>query len=988
MERQGEILSSSPPSYAEKTADPERAVEGLPEEGAHFLGFHLVSELGRRAFSRVFLAHQTELCHREVVLKIAVDLFNESQMLPQLQHTNIAPIYSAHSAGSLQALCMPYFGRTTLADVFKTLQTTALPESGEFLASLLRGGQLQGSQPAPGNTSPVDSAVAADLPLKKLEKLSYAHAMLWIAGQVADGLAHAHDHGIVHRDIKPSNILLGDDGRPMLLDFSLSEDIKLDSPSADTRLAGTLPYMAPEHLEAFQEGRRPVDGRSDIFSLGVILYEMLAARLPYPLESGPPAEIMPRLAVERSSRAPQLRPWNQAVSPAVEAIVLRCLAPDPAQRYQNAHDLSEDIERHLENRPLRHASEPSLKERLGKWLRRHPRLKSPGRLGWLILAGLALLLVPVVWLVWQDYQSAQDKANRERAYQIRREQRAAALAAAQAGFRDFRDNLPAAKRVEEQLILRQLHYGDESSGTNDLKDGISSAKRVLDIYQVLDNLTWQDLPLFLDVPLVEADRLRLEIADLLFWLANAHRFRLVSPPGKTRNDSLAIAWDLNERAEACFLSGRAPRAIRIQKAKLAEQMGKKEAKELLAQAEKMPLQTAWDYHAAAFELAAIRKMEDAITLLQKSLAKDPNHFPSQLLLAVCRNNLARYSPQAARLNEAAAAYTTCIALKPSFIPAYLHRGLVFLNDPQEKSWEPARADAEMFLRQRPDSVAARILRARALFQEARSRRGNKPAEDIPKATLEAIHKIMNEAEKELSGVLKFRPEEPGIFFHRGRILLALNDQGLAAADFARLLKVKPISADGWNFRALAHLAELESLPANAEQEKAKLASAALADLDEGLKIDPGHLPSLIHKARILTDIQLKYKEALLTLDQLVGLYPDYSTAVGQRGLLHARLGERSEAHDDANRLLKRWPEPANHYQAAKIYALTSKSQAADRQDALKHLSFALRQGYGWERFQTDPDLEAVRSEAEYQKLVQIAPILSRPVPMPLPGKEK
>src|SRR5262249_57981700 len=110
----------------------------------------------------------------------------------------------------------------------------------------------------------------------------------------------------------------------------------------------------------------------------------------------------------------------------------------------------------------------------------------------------------------------------------------------------------------------------------------------------------------------------------------------------------------------CFLSNRAPRAIRIQKAKLAEQMGKNDAKELLAQAEKMPLQSALDYHAAAFELATVRNMEDAIAMLQKSLAKDPNHFPSQVLLAVCRNNLARYSPQVGRLNEAAAAYTTCI----------------------------------------------------------------------------------------------------------------------------------------------------------------------------------------------------------------------------------------------------------------------------------------------------------------------------------------
>jgi len=121
MKPKGETIGRPVPSDSERAAYLGRALACLPEEGTNFLGFQLVSELGRGAFSRVFLAHQTELCNREVALKISVDLFNESQTLAQLQHTNIVPIYSAHSAGPLQALCMPYFGRTTLAEVLKAL---------------------------------------------------------------------------------------------------------------------------------------------------------------------------------------------------------------------------------------------------------------------------------------------------------------------------------------------------------------------------------------------------------------------------------------------------------------------------------------------------------------------------------------------------------------------------------------------------------------------------------------------------------------------------------------------------------------------------------------------------------------------------------------------------------------------------------------------------------------------------------------------------
>ena len=110
----------------------------LPKPGGEFLGFRLEEELGRGAFGRVYLARQADLGGRPVALKVACDILGESKTLAQLQHTNIVPIYSFHRVGSLQAVCMPFFGRTTLAQVVEHLSgRPSLPSSGRELKSTL-----------------------------------------------------------------------------------------------------------------------------------------------------------------------------------------------------------------------------------------------------------------------------------------------------------------------------------------------------------------------------------------------------------------------------------------------------------------------------------------------------------------------------------------------------------------------------------------------------------------------------------------------------------------------------------------------------------------------------------------------------------------------------------------------------------------------------------------------------------------------------------
>jgi tetratricopeptide (TPR) repeat protein len=176
--------------------------------------------------------------------------------------------------------------------------------------------------------------------------------VLFLAAQLADGLAFIHARGICHRDLKPSNVLLGPDDRPRLLDFNLCA-----GPRAHGRLGGTLPYMAPEQLRALaaapgQDVPAP-DARADLYSLGVKLYELLAGEhpagaLPLKLDS---AELREHLLRRQQAGPRPLRQANPDVDRGTARLVERCLAPDPQERPDSAAALAADLRRCLS--PLR-----------------------------------------------------------------------------------------------------------------------------------------------------------------------------------------------------------------------------------------------------------------------------------------------------------------------------------------------------------------------------------------------------------------------------------------------------------------------------------------------------------------------------------------------------------------------------------------------------------------------------------------------------------
>ena len=367
-----------------------RGLLALPAIGSEVAGFRLERELGRGAFGRVYLARQGDLSDRPVALKISAEMSGEAQTLALLQHTHIVPVYSTHRIGPLRAVCMPFFGATTLADVLRDFRDRgSMPDSGAQLVESLRtrrsDTEAQTSPEGEASRGPTPPSTSA---LQTLGTLGYVPAALWIGSRLADGLAHAHQRGILHRDLKPANVLLTDDGQPMLLDFNLATNPRDHCAGVTALIGGTLPYMAPEALAALRGDAPPPDVRSDLYALGVILFELLTGRHPFPLRSGLLDEVLPPMIADRDDPPPRLRWHNPNISPATESIVRHCLEPDPAKRYQEARQLEEDLRRQLDHRSLRHASEPSPRERASKWLRRHPRLSSATTLG--VIAALLI----------------------------------------------------------------------------------------------------------------------------------------------------------------------------------------------------------------------------------------------------------------------------------------------------------------------------------------------------------------------------------------------------------------------------------------------------------------------------------------------------------------------------------------------------------------------------------------------------------------------
>jgi len=207
------------------------------------------------------------------------------------------------------------------------------------------------------------------------------------ARDLARALQHAHDNGVIHRDVKPGNIRITPRGRPLLLDFGIARDA-VAGPGLTQTYAGSPLYSAPEQLMG-----RALDGRADVYALGIVLYEMITGRAPF--RGGSFEQVLRRCLAEAPLAPRRLDP---SLPRDLETVVLKAIAKDPAARYATAGDLAEDLDAVREGRPVR-ARPPGPLRKAGGWLRRHPRVAAA--LAAALLAGLVLL-----GRAWQERRRA------------------------------------------------------------------------------------------------------------------------------------------------------------------------------------------------------------------------------------------------------------------------------------------------------------------------------------------------------------------------------------------------------------------------------------------------------------------------------------------------------------------------------------------------------------------------------------------------------
>lgn len=201
--------------------------------------------------------------------------------------------------------------------------------------------------------------------------------------QAADALEHAHQVGVVHRDIKPSNLIVDPKGHLWITDFGLAMTAQAAHLTATGDLLGTIQYMSPEQAS----GRhRILDHRTDLYSLGATLYELITLQ---PAFAGGSSHDMPRRILEEEPRAP--RTINRAIPLDLETIVLKAMAKEPDKRYRSAAAMGDDLRRFLDGRSIS-ARRPSLVERAQRWLRRHRALVAAA----LVVVSLAAVVGPLI----------------------------------------------------------------------------------------------------------------------------------------------------------------------------------------------------------------------------------------------------------------------------------------------------------------------------------------------------------------------------------------------------------------------------------------------------------------------------------------------------------------------------------------------------------------------------------------------------------------
>ena len=646
----------------------------FPEVGEPLGDFELLAQLGEGGKGRVFLATQTSLGGRPVVLKLTPDDGREHLSLARLQHTHIVPLHatSADPERRLRILVMPYFGGATLQQILQLL-------AGKPIDQLTGNDILAALDAAP---IPLPAPTAGREPARLLlAKLSYVKAVCYLGACLADALHYAHERGLLHLDVKPSNVLISADGDPMLLDFHLAHEPLPVGAAPVEEFGGTPAYMAPElcaGLESLRQGNplsRPIDARADVFGLGALMYELLGGTLPHVPGKSPP-----------------LAKVNQLVGRGLSDLIERCLAPQVQERPGTA-ELAEDLRREVNDQPLLSVPNRSWTERWKKWRQRHPS----GLRSWLLLVATLLTTLAgglAIWLYIDHHIDEGHLALREGRTRAEARQYEEAIAVFQRGLEHL-NRVPFHLEVQDQLRA-DLHRAEQARLRGELHR----------LAEQLRGLHGSELS--------QMARAALEERCREFW---ARCEALAAGLGEASTDLLDVAllWaDVQPRTpegarKALGVLDEAESLLGPSPVLTVERQWYQTGSLQLPTAVVEQARTAWEHHALGRALLRAGRFDLAEHHLERAIALRLEGRWSHFLLGLCTYRREHY-------DEAVTAFTYCLGAAPDDPVCWYNRGLAYQA---MKDYARALADYDRVVNLAPAFAPARQNRGLLHYHEKR-----------------------------------------------------------------------------------------------------------------------------------------------------------------------------------------------------------------------------------------------------------------------------
>jgi len=396
---------SSDPDNAAVSSEARTWAVALPA-GSRLDDFEIIDEVGRGGMGIVYRARQVSL-NREVALKVLPPALHrrssslrrfrtEAQAVARLRHPNVVPIYSqGEYEGHL------YYAMELIDGVSLDVAIRSRPE---LLSSTFWRGRFAGSSPdgKEANTETIEpfhfeagddkTPPFQSVPSERTVE-DYRHLARLVAG-VAAGLAHVNDQGVIHRDIKPHNLLLGSDGRLHITDFGLAHLTDEPHMTMSGEIMGTAAYLSPEQVRGDIQS---IDHRTDVYSLGATLYELLTQRRPF--EGNARDQILSGICMLEPLRPRRL---DKRIPRDLETICLRAMEKEPARRFSSAAAMAEDLHRFADNRPIL-SRRVGLFETTFKWTRRHRAVT-------MAMTAVAASLILAAWLIQTTRASRRTEA--------------------------------------------------------------------------------------------------------------------------------------------------------------------------------------------------------------------------------------------------------------------------------------------------------------------------------------------------------------------------------------------------------------------------------------------------------------------------------------------------------------------------------------------------------------------------------------------------